>query len=435
LSGFPGRDPDVEVRLSDARVSSPPTAVASIILSMGLVALGNGLLFAYIPVKLAAEGFAPWVAGAILTALAGGGLAGCLLTGPLVQRVGHARVFASLGAALILSVLGIALDTLPLLWIASRALYGLAMSGLFIVSQSWLNDACENAWRGRVIAIFYMTYVLCIGAGAYLLTYISLDSVAGPLLSIFFAAAAILPVGLTRLRAPPPPESVSVAIRAVWRISPVGLAGLFAVGGLTMLVQGFAPIYAAAEDYAKEDIALLMFLMQFGMIAVQYPLGALSDRMDRRYILILASLIVIASAAVATRTGGASLLWLILVFAVWSGATETIFAVANAHANDRAEPQYYVAVSSTLLVAWSISGVLMPGVATALTEVVGPQAFMYVAMGVAALYAAFVAYRLTRREPAPEAEQEPYQPISAQAPYTVELAPQAAEGPGGEGEA
>ena len=66
------------------------------IVSMGLLAVGNGLLFAYVPVKLAAEGFAPWVAGAIITSLGAGGLIGCLLAGPLVRRVGHARVFAAL---------------------------------------------------------------------------------------------------------------------------------------------------------------------------------------------------------------------------------------------------------------------------------------------------------------------------------------------------
>ena len=149
----------------------------------------------------------------------------------------------------------------------------------------------------------------------------------------------VAPVGLTRLRTPPPPESVSVAIRSVWKISPVGLVGLLAVGGLTMLVQGFAPIYAATSGYSKGDIALLMFLMQFGMIAIQYPLGAISDRIDRRYVLIAASVIVVVSAGIATRMDGTSLLWLILVFAVWSGATESIYAVANAHANDRAEPR------------------------------------------------------------------------------------------------
>jgi MFS family permease len=410
--------------VSDLKAPSPPLAVASIILSMGMIAVGNGLLFAYIPVKLASEGFAPWVAGTMITAMAAGGFGGCLLTGILVQRVGHARAFAALAAAINLSALIIAIGTDPILWIFSRAIYGFAAAGLFIVSQSWLNDACENEWRGKIIAVFYMTYVVAIGAGSYLLTYVSLHGAQGPLLSIFFATLGVFPVALTRLRTPSPPESVSVAIRAVWRISPVGFVGLLTVGGLTMLVQGFAPIYAVAENYSKDEIALLMFLMQFGMIAVQYPLGALSDRTDRRYILIAASFIVIASAGIATQMAGAALLWLILVFAVWSGGTESIYAVANAHANDRAEPRYYVSLSSTLLIAWSISGLVLPGLATALTQVAGPSAFMYLAIAIAALYAAFVAYRLTRREPVPEKDIEPYQPISAQAPYTSELAPQ-----------
>ena len=167
--------------------------------------------------------------------------------------------------------------------------------------------------------------------------------------------------------------------------------------------------------------------MQFGMIAVQLPLGAISDRTDRRYVLIAASLIVAAGAAVAMRLDGASLVWLILIFAVWSGATESIYAVGNAHANDRAEPQYYVSLSSTLLIAWSVSGIVIPGLATALTPVFGPKAFMVLAVAIAILYAGFVAFRLTRREAVPEAETEPYQQISAQVPLTAELAPQPAE--------
>jgi len=413
--------------LQDKRLTSPPFAVTSIIVSMGLVALGNGLLFAYIPLRLAAEGFAPWVAGTILTAMAGGGLFGCLVTGRLVQRIGHARTFASLAAGMVLSVLMIAVDTEPFLWILSRLAYGFAVSGLFIVSQSWLNDASENRWRGRVIAIFYMTYVVAIGSGSFLLRFISIETLTGPLVSVFFTTLAILPVSLTRLRTPSPPESVAVAIRTVWRISPVGLAGLLAVGGLTMLVQGFAPIYAAAENYSKDDVALLMFCMQFGMIAVQYPLGALSDRIDRRYVLILAAAIVILGATTATQLSGMPLIWLILVFALWSGATETIFAVANAHANDRAEPQYYVALASTLLVAWSISGFLLPGIATLLTQVLGTRSFMFVAIAVALFYAGFVIYRLRLREAVPDTDQEPYQPISAQAPYTSELSPQSVD--------
>ena len=110
-------------------------------------------------------------------------------------------------------------------------------------------------------------------------------------------------------------------------------------------------------------------------------------------------------------------------FALWAGATETIFAVANAHANDRAEPQYYVSLSSTLLVAWSVSGLVLPALATALTQVAGPRAYMYLAMAVALAYAAFVAYRLTRREAVAEEDQGPYLTITAQLPYSAEVAP------------
>jgi MFS family permease len=411
----------------DIKAPSPFMAVSSIIISMGMLAVGNGILFAFVPIKLAEAGFPPWVAGAIVTALAGGGLVGCLITGPMVRRVGHARVFATLTALNILGVLLIAAGIEPILWIVARGLYGVSAAGLFIVSQSWLNDACENNWRGKIIAMFYMIYVLAIGGGALLLRYISLDGPQAPLLAIFFAALAIFPVSLSRLPPPPPPASVTIAIRTVWRISPVGLVGLLAVGGLTMLVQGFAPIYASAVGYGKNDVALLMFLMQLGMIGVQYPLGTLSDRMDRRYVLIIAAIIVVVTASIAARMDTSTLLWMALVFAVWAGATEAIFSIASAHANDRGDPEYYVSMSSTLLVAWSVSGMVLPALTTALTPILGPEAFMFMAIAIAALYALFVLYRVTRREPPLEEDTEPHQQISAQAPYPADMLQQSSD--------
>jgi len=406
---------------------SSPFAVTSIVLSMCMIAIGNGLLFAYIPVKLAAVGFQPWVAGAMLTAMSAGGIAGCLLTGRMVRAVGHARVFASLASLLAFSVMLIALGTDVSLWLVSRIVYGVSATGLFIVSQSWLNDAVGNALRGRVIAVFYMSYVLGLGLGSHLLTYISLDGVRAPLLTIAFITLAILPVGLTRLPPPPPPEEISIAFRSVWRISPVALVALSCVGGLTLLVQGFAPIYASAAGYAKDDVAALLLFMQLGMIVIQLPLGWLSDQIDRRWVLILATIILIAGAAAATRANGADLIWLIAIFALWAGATETLYSVATAHANDRADPQYYVSLSATLLIAWSVSGFLLPGLATALTPVLGPQAFMFVTIVVGIGFAGFVVWRVIHKDPVPDEETEPFQAISAQAPHTPELAPQSTD--------
>ena len=206
---------------------------------MALLAIGNGLLFTYVPIKLAADGYEPWIAGAIITSMAAGSFVGCLVTGHLVRRVGHARVFASLAATINLSVLIIALGTDPVLWVVSRGLYGFAAAGLFVVSQSWLNDACENEWRGRVIAVFYMTYVIGIGVGSYLLVFISIDGQQAPLVSIFFGTAAILPISLTRLQTPPPPASVSVAIRSVWEDIPGWLGRIAGCGRTDDACAGF----------------------------------------------------------------------------------------------------------------------------------------------------------------------------------------------------
>ena len=206
--------------------------------------------------------------------------------------------------------------------------------------------------------------------------------------------------------------------------------GMVAVGGLTLLVQGFSPIYVAAEGYGKEDVGLLMFLMQLGMIAVQYPLGALSDRMDRRIVLIAAACMVIGTALLASRVDIADFVVVAVIFALWAGATESIYSVANAHANDRAEPQYYVSLSSTMLIAWSVSGLVLPGIATGLTSILGPRAFMYVAAGIAAAYGLFVLFRMVRREHSASDETGNYQQISAQAPYHTELSPHIDENAG-----
>jgi len=317
------------------KAPSPPRAITSVILSMGLLAIGNGLLFSFIPVQLAEKGFPPWVAGTIVTAMSAGGLVACLVAGLIVRRVGHARAFATMTAFVILSVLMIALGTYPVVWVAARALYGFAAAGLFIISQSWLNDACVNEWRGKVIGLFYMVYVISVGSGAFLLRFVPLDGATIPLLGIFFATLALLPICLTRLQTPPPPASITIAVRSVWRISPVGLVGLLAVGGLTMLLQGFGPIYVAAEGYSKNDVGTLVFLMQFGMIAVQYPLGALSDRIDRRHVLFISCLLVIVAALVATQASLENFVSIVIIFAVWSGATESILHRQRARKRSR----------------------------------------------------------------------------------------------------
>lgn len=400
--------------------TTPLVAIASVILSMTLVAIGNGLLFAYVPFRLGAAGLSPTWAGLILTGLSAGGIVGCFLTGGMVRRVGHARVYMTLSAMIILANAAISVGTYPVLWIASRALYGFAICGLFIVAQSWLNDAVGNAIRGRVMAAFYISYIVGLGFGSLTMSFVDIDTPAAPIIAIVFAALSIIPVGMTSLKPPPPPESASIAVVRAWRISPVGVAGMLAVGGLSMMVAGFAPIHATASGYSQGQVSVLMVSMQIGTILVQLPFGWISDRTDRRYVLVAASLLVIAGGVSASLTIGAPFAVLVAIFMVWGGATESIYSISSAHANDRASKADLVALSSTMLFAWSLSGFLIPGMATALTAVFGTQAFMYVAVAIAAAFCLFVLWRLSQSPPAQG--ETGFAPMSAQAPLPAELA-------------
>ncbi len=402
--------------------SAPAIAIASIIVSMALIAIGNGLMFAYIPVRLGAEGFSPTWAGLIVTGLSAGGLAGCILTGPLVRRVGHARAFMVLSALVALSNAAVGAGAYPLLWIAARTLYGLAICGLFVVAQSWLNDVIGNAIRGRVMAIFYVAYVAGLGIGYYTLAFVNIASAEAALICIAFTALSILPVGMTRLRQPPPPQAASVAIRHAWRISPVGVAGMLAVGGLSMSITGFAPIHATAKGYSQQDVALLLSAMPLGTLLLQIPFGWISDRIDRRYILVAASALVVVSGLLAVGFDGRALAILIVIYVFWDGASESIYSLASAHASDRAGKNDLVALSSSLLFAWSFSGFVVPGIVTVLTAFYGTQSFMYVAIAIAAAYAGFVVWRILQAKPVPAEETGSFSPMTAQAPLPVDLA-------------
>lgn len=398
---------------------TPIIGVAGVILAMALTAIGNGLMFAYIPVSLGAGGYAPTWAGTILTGLSAGGIAGCLLTAWLVRRVGHARAYMVFSALIILSNALVAIGTNPIVWIAARALYGFAICGMFVVAQSWLNDAVGNTIRGRVMAIFYVCYIVGLGVGSYLMGFLDISTPIAPILGVAFTAISILPVGLTRLRQPPPPEGASVAIGEAWRISPVGVAGMLAVGGLSMMIAGFAPIHATASGYSQKDVATLMFAMPLGTLVFQIPFGWISDRTDRRYVLIAAAILVVIAGAAASRFDGGPLLLMIGIYLVWSGASESIYSLSSAHANDRASKEELVRLSGTMLFLWSVSGFLVPGIGTALTAAFGTASFILVAIVIAALFCVFTIWRVMRSARVPAEATGPFTPLSAQTPLHV----------------
>jgi len=391
-------------------------SITALVVSMTFVAVGNGLMLAYVPFVLTTAGAPGWAAGAAVTAIAFGGFIGCVIGGPVIRRVGHARAFSCSMALVLIAAVLVALGFNPLLWVLARGLYGVAGSANFIIAQSWLNHASDNRWRGKAMSFFYMAYVLGLGLGAWIFGRMPAEGNLAPLVTILMTTLALLPIGLTRLPNPPAPARVAVDFPMAWRNSPVALIGVLAAGGLSMVVQGFTPIYAATAGVGQADVALLMFVMQFGLLFVQYPLGMLSDRIDRRIVLIVTCLMIAGAAVAALFVTFQTFVLLMLVFALWAGAVESVYSIANAHANDRTDPEDFVPLASTLLVAWSASATVVPLAVTALTPVFGPQTFVYAVIAVAFAYAGFVAHRLRLRETVPPEARENFELRSAQVP-------------------
>jgi len=400
----------------------PYLSVASVIIATAFTAAGNGMMSTFVPVRLDLEGVSPDAVGLVVTAYAAGMLLGCLFSGHAIRRVGHIRAFATFAAAGTISALLLsAWATVPA-WFGLRLLGGFCTTGIFIAAQAWLNEVTWSERRGRVMALFYLAYTVSIGLGALIMRHVAADTTTPFLLLAGLYAAAVLPVALTRLETPPPPERIAVRLSQVWRISPVGLIGAFASGSLGMTMVGVGPMYGTAIGLDAADIALTIAALQGGNLVIQWPLGWLSDRLDRRHVIAGAAAAVALVSVAILATGGTSLLALVFLFGLWGGLAESIYAVSTAHANDRTASGDYVVVSSTVLVMWATGSTLGPLLATAAMRGFGPAGIWLFFITVSASFALFVAWRSRHRAGVADREQEHFHTVAA-SPQIPEWSP------------
>ena len=401
-----------EVTTQPDQLTKRVRVVVSLMAAMTLAGLANGLIYAFVPIRLDTLGFEPWVAGSMIAVLAVGGLAGCFLSGPTVHWMGRPRAFLAGLLLLLSSHAVVALTNDPVLWAASRLLYGTAMTLMFVVSQSWINAVVTNQARGKIQATYNTLFIVGLGVGGYGIGFVDLSGSMAPQISIVITLLAMLPLLLPGLPSPPLESAGRIRLLRAWQISPIGFVGMFCVGGLTLLIQGFAPIYGQASGFSPAEIGRMMLFMQLGIIGVQLAAGAISDQIDRRWVLIASGLAVVFFAGITSQVTGLNFYLLVAAFGLWAGATETVFAVASAQAYDHAEPSEYVMLSATLITLWSLGAAVIPAGASFLTDLIGVTAYMYVAGGIGLLFTLFVIIRMFMRDP-PEPS-----PISEPPGYT-----------------
>jgi len=396
--------------------------ISALLLSTFFTLTGVGLGSVLIPLRAKIEGWTATDIAWIGTAYALAFTAACILGPRLVQRVGHIRVFATLQALLVTAFLLHALVITPLAWALWRALGGFALAGSYMVLESWLNEKVTNQNRGAAFSAYMMISNGAIALGQYILPLGDPASYQLFLVVAIVFALAVLPTALSTASAPASVTQTSLRLRALFQRSPAAVVGCFIAGVISGNWQFFAPVYGEAAGLPLAGVATMMAVALVGSVVFQYPLGALSDRIDRRHVMALAGAIGV-TVSVAMATLQPTTPWVLFAgMFLFGSVLYPIYALNVAHANDKAQPSEFVEVSSGLLVVYGIGSMAGPQLGGRMMESLGPGGF-FLAMALSyAAYGSYAFWRTFRRDaPAPE-ERDDFQPLPVNIAHTPETA-------------
>ncbi|MQT13172.1 MFS transporter [Segnochrobactrum spirostomi] len=408
--------------MSTAAAPPSPWSIASPLAGGALHAAGSGLFHTLLPLRLIAAGEGADAVGLVVMAEGAGFLLGCLGSVRLVRSVGEVRAYAAFAAASAVLILTLGFEPRVAVFMAIQAVTGFANAGQSVIIESWLNALVSNERRGRVLTLYVLVLGLFYGLGQLAARTIDPSGDAMLMIAAGLYAAALVPVTAVRVDEPLHHAPVGFRLLAAARTSPLGTFACLATGLISSTFSSIGPLYGLHLGFAQDRIVLLMAATQLGALFLQFPLGALSDRCDRRRMMIwlIGALALICAAFLAVD--GATPFWLLIVmFSVFGGVAEIFYPLGVAHANDRAAPAAFVSLSSNLLLTWALGGTIGPAVAAFGVERFGAASFFWYAL---AVLVPFAALALTRRlEPPVVGSREEFVAYPQTSPAVYEWAP------------
>lgn len=397
--------------------------VAALLLGLAILVVGNGLQLVLLPVRAQLEGFPLSVIGAFGTTYNIGFVAGCLLVPRMVKNVGHIRTFAALAAIAASASLVHGLLIGGTAWAILRCASGFCFAGLWMVVESWLNERAVTTHRGQLVAVYMMINAAAGAGGQMLLPLTGVEGLAPFTVAGIAICLSLVPVALTTAAAPAPIASARLDLARLYRTSPVAVFGCLLVGLANGALWALGPLFAQARGMPTSGVALFMTAVVVGGALVQWPLGRLSDRFDRRRVIAVACIAAAAAgmalAAIPAAGDGAAM---VLAGALGAFAFP-LYSLCIAHANDHADAQDFVAVSGGLLLTFGLGAVAGPLLGAAAMTGYGEGAlFMVTAISHLAL-ATVTILRMRRQAPVPEEQRSDFVPVTRTTPAVFELDP------------
>lgn len=374
----------------------------ALLLGMGLLMVGNGLQGTILGVRGQLEGFSTLEMSFVMSAYFVGFLGGSRLAPEMIRRVGHVRVFAALASFISAVMIMYPMLADPIAWVLGRVVIGFCFSGVYVTAESWLNNAANNENRGQALSLYMIVQMLgIIGAqGLFLLgdpagyeTFV----IASILVSVSFA-----PILLSISPTPAFDTTKPMTLRELMKSSPLGCVGMFLLGGVFSAQFGMSAVYGAQAGLSLVEISAFVAAFYVGAIVLQYPLGWFSDRMDRRFLILL----VAATGAVGAVSGmlyGFSFEILLASAFVIGGMTNPLYSLLIAHTNDFLEYEDMAAASGGLIFINGLGAITGPVITGWLMgdAVFGPPGFFLIIAVLLVALAAYSVYRMTQRAAIP----------------------------------
>lgn len=391
-----------------------------LLLGILLFMVGNGMQGTLLGVRGGIEGIPTSLMSVVMAGYFGGFVLGSLAVPPMIQRVGHVRVFAALGSLISAVLILYAAAPHWIAWAALRLLIGFCFCGVYITAESWVNASATNETRGQAMSAYFIMQMLGLVTGQALL---NVGDPAGWMLFVIpsvLVSLAFTPILLAQVQAPRFEQIKPMSLPRLYRASPLGCVGIFLVGGVFSALLGMGAVWGAVIGLDVKQISAFVAAISVGGLLAQYPIGWLSDRLDRRKLIIaLSGFGAVVAAVVAVADLG---IWgYLLAAALVGGVANPVYALLIAYTNDFLDASDMAAASAGLLLVNGAGSVFGPILTGWLMTLIGPEGF-WIYMGVLlAMLTAYGGWRMTQRA-TPSVDQSFAVLLPAATPVAVEAA-------------
>jgi MFS family permease len=349
----------------------------TLLISVAMLCLGHGLSGSLISVQANAAEFGTDVTGFVMAGYSAGLLISTFVAPRLIKSVGHVRTFAGLASTVSTVVLLFPLWVDPLFWFVLRVVTGLCVSGMYIVCESWLNTEATNRNRGQVLSIYMIVTYGALGLGQLLLNVTDQSGFVRFILVSCLLSMSLVPLILMPAQAPSVEGARIVSVDEIWRASPLAVIGVIACGLGQSAFFALGAVFGLSKGLPLVYVSFMMALPPLGVIFSQYPIGWLSDRFDRRTIIMLLSVVAAIISAV-TLAGGyyLSRLMLISLVTAFGIISLPIYSLVVAHANDHLHKEQVLGASAKLVLLYGVGSMVGPILVGQIMRNIGGEGFL-----------------------------------------------------------